>query len=107
MEPAEGRRGGKYASYSLFVLFVFSSIDLSKLLADCVPDSLSLPGTVARTPPYGVQHEAAVKKMKQAALDAEREFTAKEAALRAKESHLEDALKARWGRKPGATRAYA
>lgn len=41
LEPAEGRRGGKDAPYSLFVLFVFLSIDLSKLLADCVPDSLS------------------------------------------------------------------
>lgn len=45
------------------------------------------------------QHEAAVKDLKQAALDAEREFAAKEITLRGKESHLEDALKARWGRK--------
>ncbi|CAM9212001.1 unnamed protein product, partial [Laminaria digitata] len=41
------------------------------------------------------QHEAATKNLKQAALDAEREFTTKEAAFRSKESHLEDALKAR------------
>ena len=36
-----------------------------------------------------------MKDLKQATLDAEREFTAKEAAFKVKESHLEDALKAR------------
>eukprot|EP00904_Undaria_pinnatifida_P010558 jgi/Undpi1/6632/HiC_scaffold_20.g09111.m1 len=41
------------------------------------------------------EHEATAKDLKQAALDAEREFAAKEAAFKGKESHLEDALKAR------------
>lgn len=62
--------------------------------------------TPALTPCFGVQHEAATKDLKQAALDAEREFTAKEAAFRSKESHLEGALKARWGRKSGAVGTY-
>lgn len=42
-----------------------------------------------------VQHEAAAKELGQVAIDADREFAAKEAAFRGKEAHLEDTLKAR------------
>lgn len=42
-----------------------------------------------------LQHEAAARELGQVAIDADREFAAKEAAFRGKESHLEDTLKAR------------
>lgn len=42
-----------------------------------------------------LQHEAAARELGQVAIDADREFAAKEAALRGKGSHLEDTLKAR------------
>eukprot|EP00752_Nemacystus_decipiens_P012773 g11312.t1 len=41
------------------------------------------------------QHEAAARELGQVAIDADREFQAKEAAFRGKEAHLEDTLKAR------------
>ncbi|CAM9903980.1 unnamed protein product [Pylaiella littoralis] len=41
------------------------------------------------------QHDAAAKELGQVAIDAEREFAAKEAMFRGKEAHLEDTLKAR------------
>lgn len=44
---------------------------------------------------YRLQHEAAARELGQVAIDADREFQAKEAAFRGKEAHLEDTLKAR------------
>ncbi|CAN0126190.1 unnamed protein product [Ectocarpus sp. 6 AP-2014] len=41
------------------------------------------------------EHEAAARELRQDAVDADREFAAKEAAFRAKENHLDDTLKAR------------
>ena len=43
-----------------------------------------------------LQHETAARELGQVAIDADREFQAKEAAFRGKEAHLEDTLKARW-----------
>lgn len=42
-----------------------------------------------------LQHEAAARELGQVAIDNDREFAAKEAAFRGKETHLEDTLKAR------------
>lgn len=42
-----------------------------------------------------LQHKVAARELGQVAIDADREFAAKEAAFRGKEAHLEDTLKAR------------
>lgn len=108
LHPAEGRRGGEDAVYSCVCCSLTFDLPQLAIGRPCAWVLVPLAYPAPLPPPHAMafQHEAAIKDLKQAALDAEREFTAKEVAFRGKESHLEDALKARWGRKPEAV-AYA